>query len=372
MKEQNGNLPRFLAYWPVTVLPILLPYFGLVGLHLSPTALSLLVAAYPAAAVAARLLLVPLADGLGPRRVFLLGLALFVGSDLAFALFPSAAGLFLGRILLAAAVAGVSVASLSRVAEQPTGTGQSLGGLNRAAGLGGLLGVLLCFAAMQNKSLLQGWRQYFLLCALAGAAGLLAAFVGWRPPALPQPDRARRRMTARQKRWSLFSGCACLCSGLLAAPLVLYLNQRFHAGLPAVAAAFLAPLLLCALLQPALGRLRDRQGHRALRAALLLGGLSIALAPLAPSVPLFAAAYMLFQLSAAQVQLGADAAFLYGLPAEQQGGLTARYTACAHLGGALGSALGGILFQYGGASLPFGACAAGFVLLFFLRRPVKA
>lgn len=361
--KQTNDLPRLLAFFPVTVLPILLPYYGSAALGLSPTALSMLVAAYFAAAVGARLLLIPLADRLGPRRVFLLGLALFLCSDLAFAFSRGFAALCAGRILLAAAVAGVSVASLGSIAAQGGNAGRSLGGLHRSANLGGLLGVALCFAAMQNASLGQGWQRYFLLCALACGAAFLLALAAWHPqPQLCRPAHAA--MSDAQRRLAWLNGAASLCTGLLAAPLVLYMEGRFHAGLPAIAAAFLIPLLLCSLAQPALGRLYDRH-RRAAPVGLLLGGLSIALAPLFPGVAGFAVAYMLYQACAALLQIGLDASFLRDLPADARGALTARYTACANLGSAAGAALGGVLFQYGVMAAPFIACAAGFLLLFF-------
>lgn len=371
--KYSGNASRFLAYLPITVLPILLPYFGSSVLGLFPTALSLLVAAYSATSVAARLLLIPVADRLGPRRVFLLGLSFFVCGDLAFALSPGFAGLLAGRVLLACAVAGVSVASLGPMAGQTLGAGQSLGGLNRAAGLGGLLGVLLCFAAMRNASLIQGWQRYFHLCALAGAAALLAAFFGWHPPASPPQSTGHPGMTALQRRLARLNACTNLCAALLATPLVLYPVQRFQSGLPAIAAAFLAPLVLVSLMQPTLGRLHDRQGsRRSVSLSLLPGGLAIALSPFAPALSLFAAAYMLFQLSAASVQIGLDASFLATLPAGQWGALTARYTACANLGGAVGAVVGGLLFQYCGLASPFWGCAGGFLLLLPFWRRAKA
>jgi len=112
------------------------------------------------------------ADLFGPRRLTLIGLAVFTGSSLLCGLSGGAGALLVGRTLQGVGAAVMSPAALATVTPLFTGTdrGKALGVWSALAGVGSALGVILGGVLTSQA----GWRWVFTINVPIGVALLVA------------------------------------------------------------------------------------------------------------------------------------------------------------------------------------------------------
>ncbi len=158
----------------------------------------------------------PLSDGIGRRRVLLIGTAVFTVASLGCALAPDATTLIVARVLQGLGGAAGSIAGRAMVGDSTTGTRRSrlFASLAVVNSLGPVVaplvgGVVLTVAA---------WRSLFVVLAVFGLVLTLLSAVRF-PETLPAASRsgaslgaAGRRMGELLRiprfRWYLVTGCA--------------------------------------------------------------------------------------------------------------------------------------------------------------------
>jgi EmrB/QacA subfamily drug resistance transporter len=155
----------------VTVVNVALPDIGR-ALDLSRGELPWVMTSYTVMFGGLMLLGGRLADAFGPRRLTLIGLALFTGSSLLCGLAGGADTLLVGRALQGISAAVMSPAALATVTPLFPGTERSkaLGVWSALAGLGSALGVILGGVLTSEA----GWRWIFTINVPIGIALLLA------------------------------------------------------------------------------------------------------------------------------------------------------------------------------------------------------
>lgn len=118
------------------------------------------------------------ADRLGPKRIFLTGLAVFTAGSAACALAPGPAALVLARMLQAVGGGAVVALAISvGLSEFPGRSGHAFGLLGAVAGVAGASGPALGAALMA----LGGWRWIFLINLPIGALALACGALGIPP-----------------------------------------------------------------------------------------------------------------------------------------------------------------------------------------------
>src|SRR5690242_8253024 len=132
------------------------------------------------------------ADLFGPRRLTLIGLAVFTGSSLLCGLSGDASALLVGRALQGVGAAVMSPAALATVTPLFTGTdrGKALGVWSALAGVGSALGVILGGVLTSQA----GWRWVFTINVPIGVALLVA--IPLVVPASRIPGTAERDLDA--------------------------------------------------------------------------------------------------------------------------------------------------------------------------------
>lgn len=223
---------------------------------------------FTAYAIVFAALLVPagrIADGVGRKRMFLIGLGLFVAASAACALAPSPAFLVAARIVQAAGAALFTPAALAVVLPEfpPERRAGVFGAWAAIGGVGAASGPLLGGVIVQ-----QDWRWIFLVNVPLGLASL----------ALGARVLRESRANETWRRPDL-AGTAGLIAGI--GLLVLGINRAGTWSLPAVVAtvsvavAALAAVVVRSRRQPApaleLGLLRQRTFVCAVGSALLFG-----------------------------------------------------------------------------------------------------
>jgi MFS family permease len=401
----------FFASALLGVFDFVLPMFGQ-ALGASPTAVGVLFSTFSATAIVARLVLQWGLDRWPRRLVYLLGLLCYIVAMLTFASAGSVGQLVAARLIQGLAstatwlTASVLLASQSPEGERGAAFGWFQVVCTWGAGVGatwtlGAVALLEAGARAEVDARLASWglaplawpwppldelavlRLIFYGYAFALGLAVLAALrmaSEIRPAAAARVPWRRPRLSALGVQLAAFPGTRLLAIGALRGAalgltlpvLILYLHDRFAAGLGAVVLAAVVPGSVYALAPGPLGRLADRAGYGrcAFWATLASVGAFVAL-PLAPSLWVLALIWVLEALSFSLAAPALNALLARAAPPEAFGAAFGRYAIAAALGGALTPALGGWLYENAAPAAPFLACAALLLVSGLLLLPPR-
>ncbi|HIV37346.1 MAG TPA: MFS transporter, partial [Candidatus Negativibacillus faecipullorum] len=171
MKAINKSLT--LSSFPDWMISFLLPIYC-TGLGFSPAQTTRMFALHSLFLLLGKLISGRLCDRVGRRVVFLAGLVLMSGAYLLLAFAQGAALLYSSQVLDGAASALLAVSTYAMLADR-SGENMAIdrGRQSAASNRGALYGVFLYFMLLTWLGFGQGWKAFFLLCAvltLLGAA----------------------------------------------------------------------------------------------------------------------------------------------------------------------------------------------------------
>jgi DHA1 family solute carrier family 18 vesicular amine transporter 1/2 len=274
------------AYATITpLLPRLAHHY-----HLSKAGAGALSASYPLGTLVLSLPAGVLASRLGPRRTVLLALGVLAGASLLFGLAQSAALLTAARTIQGFGAAAVWAGGLAWVvAVAPRDRRAEAIGAAIGAAIAGALGgpILGALAATVGRAVV--FAAFVALPAALIVA--LARLPG--PESVATPNARALFRDPRARMGILLMAMPSSIFGLVNVLVPLRLD-RFGAGAAAIAAVFLAAVVLEATMSPIAGRMADRRGPLApARIGLLAGAAGLALLPLPGDVVLLGAAVVL-------------------------------------------------------------------------------
>ena len=349
--------------------------------------LGLLITAYAVALALFTLVVGPVSDRVGRRRVILWGAAAMAATLLAHGLADSFASLLVLRALSGAAGGVLSGASVAYVGDTfpPERRGWANGWVLSGFAVGQILGIPAGIALADAF----GFRAPFVAFGLVMAAALALSAV-----ALPQPEGARSA-TALTLRGALAGYRDLARGGATGAAAVVYLvlfagvglfvvyfptwlaqSRGFSGG--QISAVYALGGLANVLVGPRAGRLSDRVGRQPVIVGASVGvGVMMAVTPVVAGLPY--APYVAFCgiMALAAARIGPLQALLTEMvPAERRGSFMSLTTATGNAGFAAGSAAAGALYASAGfganALVAGGAAVVGAALVQRFLPPVRA
>jgi len=304
------------------------------------------------------LFIVPLSDLVENRRLVVSALAIvicaLVAASLAYnALLFLVAAMFIGLGSVAAQILVPYAAHLATEERRGQVVGNVMSGL--------LLGIMLARPIASFITDLWGWQAIFTLSAVITAilAGLLALVL---PDRKPSPTMKYGELLcslwslfktkAVLRRRSLYQACLFGAFSLFWTVIPLWLASHFHLSQQGIALFALAGVA-GAIAAPIAGRLADKGWTKILTGvAIVMAALSFLLTHLFEDqstmalATLVVAAIMLDMAVSGNLVLGQRA--IYSLGSEIRGRVNGVFMAVFFIGGAIGSALGGWAYAYGG------------------------
>jgi predicted MFS family arabinose efflux permease len=366
----DGKIPNWITVLLATACGVIVAniYYAqpLVGpistaIKLSPEAAGLIVTLTQIGYGIGLLFIVPLSDLMENRRLVVVALAVVVGALVAAPLAPNAlfflaASLCIGLGSVAAQILVPYAAHLASEERRGRVVGNVMSGL--------LLGIMFARPLASLITDIWGWQAVFALSAVITAVlTIILALV------LPQrqPSSTMKYGELIGSLWSLFKTTtilrrraiyqACLFGAfsLFWTVVPLWLASYFHLSQRGIALFALAGVA-GAIAAPIAGRLADRGWTR------LLSGLAMVIAALAFLLTQIfqdnsTTALAMFVIAAIMLDMGVSGNLvlgqraIYSLESEIRGRLNGVYMAIFFVGGAVGSALGGWSYAYGGWSL---------------------
>lgn len=370
IQSETKNIPNWLTFMLATACGVIVAnlYYAqpLVGpismaIHLPPEAAGLIVTLTQIGYGIGLLFIVPLSDLIENRRLVVAALvvvvcALVVATLASNGVLFLVASLFIGLGSVAAQVLVPYAAHLASEERRGRVVGNVMSGL--------LLGIMLARPVASLITDIWGWQGVFALSAMITTvlAIILACVLPQRAP-VPTMNYGELigslwflfKTTTILRRRALYQACLFGAFSLFWTVVPLWLASHFHLSQQGIALFALAGVA-GAIAAPIAGRLADRGWTK------LLSGLAIVIAAIAFLIThifpensttslgmLVLAAIMLDMGVSANLVLGQRA--IYSLGSEIRGRLNGVYMAIFFLGGAMGSAVGGWSYAYGGWTL---------------------
>ena len=365
MKAINKSLT--LSSFPDWMISFLLPIYC-TGLGFSPAQTTRMFALHSLFLLLGKLVSGRLCDRVGRRVVFLAGLVLMSGAYLLLAFAQGAALLYSSQVLDGAASALLAVSTYAMLADR-SGENMAIdrGRQSAASNRGALYGVFLYFMLLTWLGFGQGWKAFFLLCAvltLLGAANNykdLPADQGTAvQPSAPKMDW-RALLASRVGGLLAVRTLMALALNMLGAVVVLVMMGRFGEDMMLIGLTCLLPSCLLTWLMPKIGAQVKRIGER--KAFLCCGVLALFfLAFLANSrQPVsFGLGWAGYQVAVTGLCLSIDAVFSFSITEKQEdassplvGQLSGLYSCSINLGSTISALVSGLLLERFGDLTPF-------------------
>jgi MFS family permease len=360
----------FLSSFPIGVLTLGIPIYGLDRLHLNAVEVGELISIYALMMLLMRPIVGAAMDRFGRRRFFIAGTALQLVSNVFFAAGSSFAWLFFGRAAqgIAAGLLWLSAYAITADLAAEGKHGNLFGSVEEMLARGGLYG-----AAIGAPILLltqfdpAAWAIVFVFYAALNAVGLI-----WAWQHLPetyhkvQPQAARFTLPVVSRQMLVLISivlCTSIANAALAPITIQFVLHDMKFPVIVAALAYVPSAIVFSFLQSRLGKLADRVGRkRPIALGLITSGLSSTVVPnlvflqpmiggwtLLPLVGMWVSEAIGFSAATP-----AEQALVADLSGEKSRGRSfGLYTSAQSLGQAIGPTLGGTLYESVSHSAPF-------------------
>ncbi|WP_149734360.1 MFS transporter [Propionispora hippei] len=351
-----------------------------IATHLPLASAGLIVTLTQIGYVAGLLFIVPLCDLIENRRLITSTLVIVICALVAAALTKDAlfflvAALFIGLGSVATQILVPYAAHLATEERRGQVVGNVMSGL--------LLGIMLARPAASFITDLWGWQAVFLLSAgITAILAVLLAFV--LPKRAPLPTMNYGDLI--RSLWSLFAtktvlrrrafyqACLFGAFSLFWTVIPLWLASHFHLSQQGIALFALAGVA-GAIAAPIAGRLADKGWTKQLTGlAIVIAIISFLLTHMYTDASLIALAFLVIAAITLDMAVSGNLVLgqraIYSLGSEIRGRVNGVFMAVFFIGGAVGSALGGWAYAYGGWMLAsiFGLCMPVIALLYYFTE----
>jgi MFS family permease len=375
----------FLLSQPFFIMGLILPLQSK-GIGANAIQIGLIFSAFSVMSILLRPIVGWALDRFGRRRFYVMGSFVYVLAMVSFAYSQHVAGMIIARLLQGTASALVWLSASAMIADVSgeSNRARAFGGLTQASTRGSILGAFIAFTlynASFAKNILQEqdpWIWLFLV--FAGFAALAFLFSLLRLPETNPHQSHQVALTSVvwSQTWILLLLVTLVTAAAwsMTSPiLILFLQEKLHADVNAIAWAFFPSGLVWALLPAHLGRLADRFGRKPLMVLGLVA--SAATMFILPSLRTVTGLAILWALLALCFAAGdpAEQALVADLTDQNQRGRAyGLYVMFSDIGAAIGPLSGGWLYQSMSAASPFYANGVilflcSLILLIFLRVP---
>ncbi len=319
-------------------------------------------------------------DRYSRKRFFVASLLSYAVTMLVFAFSEGISGLYIARFCegIAAACLWISIRTITADLSAPEERGHAMGKLQEIYTRAGLIGVFAGFGLVRFLPHGAAWKIAFLGYAIAAAIGAWQAWlVVPETRSLPsEPDELpKSRSISRQLMFLMaIVFTTGLAEALISPIYLIFLQDRFEAGVVALAWAFFPAGLVMSVLPSYLGRLSDRLGRASMIATGLAStGLLFGCLPLLPHIEWLIVLYTLSSIGLAMATPAKTALVADLSQSQNRGSIYGLYELALRLGATVGPLLGGWLYDSISHALPFyvtgGIMLSSAVLACFLLKP---
>lgn len=366
------SLPLLLVSLPLTVMSVLLPMYTS-SLGLTPLQITGLFSVFSLGLIIVRLLIGYIADRVGRKPVFVLGLIFYTLSYLIYSNAKSILLIYLGRGLQAFATALISISTYSMIADlNMKKNAHNFGKVDSYSEKGGLLGIILCFYVLNTFELADGWSNLFRICTIASIVAVIYSIININETKpLIRRDFSDLLLSSNKNNIILFNLVIRIFSSIVTTIFVLYLQKKFNSNLLEIGIAFLLPTIIIAFTYPKLGKISDEIGNRkALIYSLSMLIIVLFILPHMYNVYIYGVVWTVYCVAITLLELTINGVYFEDIDEENRGIAVGKFTMGANVGTLIGPLIGGIAFQEISIQAPFFISSIGFaiLLMFYIKK----
>jgi MFS family permease len=359
------SLPLMLISLPLTVMSVLLPMYTS-ELGLTPIQVTGLFSVFSLGLVVMRLFIGYISDKVGRKPVFALGLIFYALSYMIYFKAKIILLIYLGRGLQAMGAAFISISTYSMIADlNMKSNAHNFGKIDSYSQKGGLIGVILCFFALNTPELTDGWSNLFFVCSICAVIAVIyaIAFLNETKP-MNKIESFGISLPGEKNKIIAFNMIICIFTSIVSSIFVLYLQKRFDSNLLEIGIAFLLPTVVIAFTSPSIGRVSDRIGNKkAMIISLIMVIITLLILPYTSNVYLFGVIWTIYCIGLTLLSVTLDSVYVQDISEEIRGVAIGKLTMGANIGTVVGPIIGGLVFQEISIQIPFIISSIGFFLL---------
>jgi MFS family permease len=364
MNPKKLTLPLMLISLPDIFLGVLLPmYTNELGYTTFQYAMTVSILA--CSQIIMKLLLGKVSDRYSRRIIFISSFMCFSISYFMFSVATQLSLIIVARVMNGVSVILLTMGIIGLISDSNHSFGQQRGYFHSKEQIGGLIGVGICYLVLSNYDFIKGWNVLFMIC---GGAALLAALYTFRLPKetkkIERTNKKKTKLSMKQRKMWILNLYICTVASMTAVIFIPYMQKVYDASMELMTIVFLVPMILFPFINAKLGRIGDRRGYRnsiiVAIVACSIGALGLAVSP---TLLIFAIVCTIVDIFSSIKGYAIDALFIQGTPQEHIGDAYGKFSIGGNLGGMIGAALGGYLFDAFGFNVPYIAFAV-LMLLF--------
>jgi MFS family permease len=366
MKHQQLTIPLMLISLPGIFLWVLLPIY-IKELGYSTFQYSLTVSILSFTQILLKLVLGKVSDRYSRHRIFLCALLCCTASYFIYASATNLSIIIVATIMNGIAGILLTMALIGLISDSNQKLGQQMGAFSSKQQIGRLAGVGICYVVLSSYEFVHGWSMLFLIC---GVASLLGFMYTLRSPEIPNKEitnekKGKVKLSNGQRKIWWFNLCLSMISAISGIIFIPYMQKVYGASIELITVVFLVPMIIFPFVSAKLGRVGDQKGYRRTIfvsiAVCSMGALGLAFSP---SLLLFAIICTVMDLFSTAQEYALDGAFIKGTPQAHIGDAFGKFSISNNLGGMVGAAVGGYIFDMFGSNVPYVVFAV--MMLLFL------
>ncbi len=365
MKHKQLSIPLMLISLPGIFLWVLLPIY-IRELGYSTFQYSLTVSILSFTQIILKLVLGRVSDRYSRHHIFLCALLCCTVSYFIYAGATTLSIIILANIMNGIAGILLTMALIGLISDSNQKLGQQMGAFSSKQQIGRLAGVGICYLVLSSYEFVHGWSVLFLIC---GSASLLGFIYTLKSPEIPNKEitsekKGKVKLSIEQRKIWCFNLCLSMVSAISGIIFIPYMQKVHGASIELITVVFLVPMIIFPFVSTKLGRVGDQRGYR--RTILVsiavcsMGALGLAFSP---SLLLFAIICTAMDFFSTAQEYALDGAFIKGTSQAHIGDAFGKFSISNNLGGMVGAAVGGYIFDTIGSNVPYIVFAVMMLLL---------
>ncbi|WP_313072035.1 MFS transporter [Lacrimispora sp.] len=354
MKYEKLAVPVILASLPGVVFEGLFPLYT-TQLGFTTLKMTIFYSTFALSGLIMRLLMGTVSDRYTRRSVFLWALSLYAVAYFFLSGAESMTFLMVARFVQGAAGILLTLSVIGVITDENNNFGQSMGRFDSNRYLGGIIGIGLSFLIFYHYDLLEGWKLFFLCCAVASLVGCIYSFFRIKRQEKKEFHGKARIVFSRDKKkiW-VISLVFNLFSSMIGVLVIPYLKAAYDLNMETMVFVFMLPILVSSFVGPHLGRLGDSFGYRKVMViSAFLSALMAFSIPMFHNIKVFSLIWTFYVVFMSALDYALDALFVQGIKENEIGNYYGKYAFGVNIGGILGPVAGGYLFDKLGIHIPY-------------------
>lgn len=317
-----------------------------------------------------------ISDKFGRKPILIISLILYSISFYVYSISTNASLLYIARSIQAIASPMMSISVYCMIVdnakkneEHSEHLGEKFGKLDVYSTRGGIIGIVLVnIIYMKVTEFMIGWKYFLYICCISNLISIIYIIKNIKETKIKVERKTKKlKFTTNIKKLMIVEFILNSFSSLLSSLFILYLIDKFEAGVYELGFAYMLPLIISSILPKYIGRFGDKLGRiKSMTVSLFLRFILLIIFTKINNMYATAILYSLMISVSSLLSTASGALFADETGIEDRGQLVGTYSTITGLGAVFGPILGGLLYKNISVNAPFYLCGLGNLVVMVL------